>query len=267
MQQLGLGYNQFEGTIPNFLGNLTELIRLNLGSSKLHGTIPKSLGNLTKLQSLTLGANQLCGDIPLSFMNLSNISISISRNHLTASDPNLINWLNSNAPNWAKTQTPCPQPSCLVYAIHDEGLNDSQLFTIAPEDNFTVQALGTTHFGHDLEGMAIHPKTKELFVSSGDDQADDLPNGHIYQVDKTNGILTSICNTGLGEVSAMSFHPIDNTLWVWADAEGLFTVDIEQCLVTEITKSKAKVEGLTWDNSGETLYGSAGKTLYSYTNV
>jgi len=233
---------------------------------------------LSNLESLYLSNNELCGDIPLSLMTLSErswFSISINNNHLTAFDPAMIDWLNTEDPTWATTQTPCPETDteveiCLVYGVHDDGLNDSQLFTINPENDFETKALGTPHLGYDLEGMDIHPQTKKLYTSSGDDPAAGLAHGYIYEVNKNNGHLIPICHTGLGEVSAISFYPINNhLLWVWADGEGLFTIDIEtihggRCDKTEIFASNAKIEALTWDNEGEILYATGGTILYRY---
>ncbi len=67
----------------------------------------------------------------------------------------------------------------------------------------------------------------------------------------------------------MAFHPQEGSLWVWADGEGLFTVDINQidqetCHKTEIISADTKVEGLTWDIQGHTLYAALGKALYQF---
>jgi hypothetical protein len=254
---------------------LSNLQYLYLHYNQLSGAIPSSLGNLSNLRALELYNNELCGDIPLSLMNLSNLwSLSIRNNHLTASDLALIEWLNSKA-IWA-TQTPSPSPcqnteTCLVYGIHDDGLNDSQLFTIEPENDFEIKGLGTVHVGHDLEGMDIHPQTKKLYVSSGDDPAKGLEQGYIYEVNKSDGTLIPLCRTGLGEVSAISFYPTDNhLLWVWADGKGLFTIDIGTindegfCDKTEIFASNAKVEGIAWDNKGAILYAAERRVLHRY---
>ncbi|RKZ82016.1 MAG: hypothetical protein DRR19_21340 [Candidatus Parabeggiatoa sp. nov. 1] len=271
--EISLSNNNLSGSIPESLGNLNNLERLSLHKNQLSGSIPESLGNLNQLQKLKLHANELCGNIPLSLMNLNRLfSLQIDNNHLTASEPAFIDWLNSKNATWATTQTPCfasSNDACLVYGLHDDGLNDTQFFTINPNNDFEVNALGETHVGHDIEGMAMHPETLEIYASSGDDQATGLENGYIYHVNKDDGALTPICSTGLGEVSAMSFRPTDATLWVWADSEGLFTIDINQidngvCDKTEIVSHSAKVEGLAWGVEGNILYGSAGNVLYRY---
>jgi len=67
------------------------------------------LGKLNSLNKLKLNNNKLCGDIPQSLMNLSIFSLSLGANHLTASDPKLIAWLNDKDSTWAENQTPCPK--------------------------------------------------------------------------------------------------------------------------------------------------------------
>jgi len=221
--EISLSNNQLSGSIPESLGNLNNMIRLSLHKNQLSGSIPESLGNLNSLEILKVYNNELCGEIPLSLMNLSLLTtLKLDNNHLTASDSGLINWLNNKASNWAETQPPCwpseaqtideeVESACLVYALHDGGLNNSQFFTINPNNHFEIKALGETHFGHDIEGMAIHPGTQDIYASSGDNQAVGLAQGYIYQVDKLEGTLTPFCSTGLGDVSAMSFHPQDHS--------------------------------------------------------
>jgi len=64
---------------------------------------------MSHLGLLYLYNNELCGEIPLSLMNLSHPEhLRLYNNHLTASDPDLIAWLNDNA-RW-ENQTPCPTP-------------------------------------------------------------------------------------------------------------------------------------------------------------
>jgi hypothetical protein len=302
LESLTLGSNQLSGSIPESLGNLSNLSYIDVRHNQLSGSIPESfwrnLSNLSNLSNfhhlflndnkfsgsipdsfwnsiesisnLHLHNNEFCGDIPLSLMNNGIPStFHLFGNHFTASDPDLIAWLNANS-TWG-TQTPCPQQAetCLVYGVHDGGLNDSQFFSI--EKDFEVKPLGDTHFGHDIEGLDMHPETKALFASSGDDPDAGFENGALYTVNKDDGTLTPVCRTGLGEVSAMSFHPTNHHLWVWADGEGLFTIDIAQiedgvCAKTEILLNSERVEALAWDSQGEKLYGAAGTVLYQSEN-
>ncbi|XWS28514.1 hypothetical protein CRYUN_Cryun25bG0076200 [Craigia yunnanensis] len=63
LTQLWLHGNQFTGTIPENIGNLTSLKDLNLNRNQLIGLIPESLANM-ELDNLVLNNNQLMGPIP-----------------------------------------------------------------------------------------------------------------------------------------------------------------------------------------------------------
>ncbi|XP_042033536.1 probable LRR receptor-like serine/threonine-protein kinase At3g47570 [Salvia splendens] len=61
------------GTIPPFLGNLTDLLHLSLRDCGLQGEIPESLAQLRTLRFLVMGNNDLTGSIPLGLYNLSSV--------------------------------------------------------------------------------------------------------------------------------------------------------------------------------------------------
>ncbi|KAL6312224.1 hypothetical protein AAG906_020189 [Vitis piasezkii] len=61
--------NNFTGTIPASLGNISKLEWLSLGENNLHGIIPDEIGNLN-LQAISLNQNHLTGSIPLHFQYL-----------------------------------------------------------------------------------------------------------------------------------------------------------------------------------------------------
>ncbi|KAM1230251.1 hypothetical protein ACFX2G_041326 [Malus domestica] len=80
--------NKFEGKIPEFIGNLTELRSLNLSHNILTGSIPSSFGNLMKLESLDLSQNKLSGRIPQQLVQLNFLSsFNVSHNNLTGPIP------------------------------------------------------------------------------------------------------------------------------------------------------------------------------------
>ncbi|KAJ6425226.1 hypothetical protein OIU84_025912 [Salix udensis] len=71
--------NNFEGPIPDVIGQFDALYVLNLSHNALTDHIPPSLGNLSQLESLDLSSNQLTGQIPpliarLSFLSVLNLS-------------------------------------------------------------------------------------------------------------------------------------------------------------------------------------------------
>jgi hypothetical protein len=310
LQYLYLNSNQLSESIPKSLGNLKNLVILRLDNNQLSRSIPYELGNLSNLMILRLDKNQLCESIPYSLGKLSNLvwfhindnelcgkvpnslkklnklvhvgGLMLKNNHLTADknayQPDMIAWLDSLEPDWAKTQTlGCP----LIYGVHDGGLNDSQFFRI--DDDLEVKPMGSTYYGYDIEGLDMHPKTGVIYATSGDDSEIistddndvevDFESGAIYTFDKYESTLTYICRTGLGDLSAIAFHPREDSLWAWAKGEGLFTININQikddvCAKTaKYLNSSAAVEAIAWDSQGKTLYGTSKKgKLYQYKN-
>ncbi|KAL6276633.1 hypothetical protein ACE6H2_020234 [Prunus campanulata] len=80
--------NKFEGKIPEFIGNLTELRSLNISNNILTGSIPSLLGNLRKLESLDLSQNKLSGQIPQQLTQLTFLgTFDVSHNSLTGPIP------------------------------------------------------------------------------------------------------------------------------------------------------------------------------------
>ena len=88
LTRLSLYDNQLAGSIPNEIRNLTNLNYLYLHINQLNGEIPAEIGNLTNLSSLLLQSNQLTGLIPAEIGNLTNLTqLSLWGNQLTGSIP------------------------------------------------------------------------------------------------------------------------------------------------------------------------------------
>uniref|UniRef100_A0A2N9F9J0 Uncharacterized protein n=1 Tax=Fagus sylvatica TaxID=28930 RepID=A0A2N9F9J0_FAGSY len=80
--------NEFEGKIPELIGDLNRLQLLNLSNNNLTGHIPLSLRNLTELESLDLSQNKLSGIIPPQLTQLTFLaSFNVSYNQLTGPIP------------------------------------------------------------------------------------------------------------------------------------------------------------------------------------
>ena len=103
---LWLSGNALSGSIPSYLGNLSNLRGLWLSDNALSGSIPSELGNLSNLGALLLSGNALSGSIPSELGNLSNLGeLLLSGNALSGPIPselgNLSNlrdlWLGHNA--------------------------------------------------------------------------------------------------------------------------------------------------------------------------
>jgi Leucine-rich repeat (LRR) protein len=79
---LDFSCNNFDGPIPEEVGELKLLYILNLSHNAFTGQIPQSLGKLTNLESLDLSSNKLTGEIPfqlaegLTFLSTLNLSFN-----------------------------------------------------------------------------------------------------------------------------------------------------------------------------------------------
>ncbi|KAM7481287.1 hypothetical protein LguiB_005870 [Lonicera macranthoides] len=80
--------NNFEGNIPETIGELKSLYVLNLSRNALTGSIPSSLGNLKQLGSLDLSVNELIGKIPQELASITFLSaLNLSYNKLIGKIP------------------------------------------------------------------------------------------------------------------------------------------------------------------------------------
>ncbi len=70
LEWLYLDRNKLMGPIPDVIENLTNLNLLGLGGNKIIGPTPVSIGGLTYLHVLFLNANQLTGPVPTSISQL-----------------------------------------------------------------------------------------------------------------------------------------------------------------------------------------------------
>ncbi|MCK5876772.1 MAG: DUF4215 domain-containing protein [Candidatus Marithrix sp.] len=149
--------------------------------------------------------------------------------------------------------------SCQLYAVNDAGLNNSQFFTVNL-DSLIVSELGLVYKAHDIESLAVHPKTDMLYAASGDNTEQQ---GFLYQVDGKTGELFPVGNTGFKEIEDLTFDS-DGTLYAWAKGDGLITIDPTTGIGTLILASNIQVEGLTL---GKDIYGSFSNMLYGSVNT
>jgi Leucine-rich repeat (LRR) protein len=79
------------GSIPDSVGQLTQLVRLFLSLNLLSGSIPDSIGQLTQLATLNLNANLLSGSLPDSFQQLTQlVSALLGTNQLSGTIPDFL---------------------------------------------------------------------------------------------------------------------------------------------------------------------------------
>ncbi|SVE20320.1 uncharacterized protein METZ01_LOCUS473174, partial [marine metagenome] len=91
----------YHGPIPEDIGNMTALKKIQLYGNYLTGDIPASLWTLENLTVLSLSYNDLTGEIPSDIGNLTNLTeLSLSGNTFSGSMPSEIGHL-SNLTNLA----------------------------------------------------------------------------------------------------------------------------------------------------------------------
>ncbi|KAJ9693997.1 hypothetical protein PVL29_009796 [Vitis rotundifolia] len=85
---IDFSFNNFEGQIPEEMGNFTSLYVLNLSGNGFTGQIPSSIGQLRQLESLDLSRNHLSGKIPTELVSLTFLSVlDLSFNQLVGAIP------------------------------------------------------------------------------------------------------------------------------------------------------------------------------------
>jgi hypothetical protein len=165
-------------------------------------------------------------------------------------------------PNIAGSKNATPA-QCKLYAVNDGGLNKSQFITIDMETG-EVKELGPLYKGHDIEALAIHPETNGIYAAAGNNTDVYYPNAFLYKLDGDTGELINIGPTGFEEIGDLAFDA-NGTLWAWAKAEGLITLDLITGQGTLVIPSDLLIEGLTLNkDQGTVFYGALNKQLLVY---
>ena len=83
LRSLVLSRTNFSGTLPDSIGNLKMLSRIDLSNCSFLGSIPSSMANLVQLFYLDMSSNSFTGPIPSLSMAKKLTQINISHNNLT----------------------------------------------------------------------------------------------------------------------------------------------------------------------------------------
>jgi len=152
-----------------------------------------------------------------------------------------------------QVQASIPAQCDTVYAVHDKNVANSQFFTYQLQKN-QLQPLGELLDATDIEGLAVHPNTHQLYASNGQ------LNAQLYHVDGQTGELNLLGDIGYDNVVGLAFHPIENTLWGWS-SQGLLQIDLTTAAGTLILANQSlPIQSLTWNQDGTRLYATAADT-------
>jgi len=167
---ISLLFNNLEGTIPNSIGQLTNLENLELSFNKLEGSIPSEIGNLKNLKVLAFNGNNLTGPIPTSIGNLSSLNqLHLSSNQLTGEIPQSVTKLEYlEILNVFDNDLSGEIPSDLAYSK-----NLKQLM-VAENNLYTSTEFSTELLSHgasvDLDQQFIIPNTKEVIAIESEEK-------------------------------------------------------------------------------------------------
>lgn len=178
--------------------------------------------------------------------------------------------------------------ACIIYALHDEGLNISKPVQIDLSAGLDgdMQLIGThrNFLGRDMEGMALHPDDPDyLIASAGDDAkvAGKEQDGMLYTIHRQTGeiqpigrIETEDGTIQFEQVAGLALHPQQNTLWGW----GIVNRADNYMAIIQIDPQTAKarilkqfehsqlnnITSLAWGHKGNMLYMASGDRLWQY---
>ncbi|KAK9221334.1 hypothetical protein WN944_009760 [Citrus x changshan-huyou] len=90
LNYLALDGNQFEGKIPESIGNFSNVLsKLYLGGNHIYGKIPASIGRLRSLTLLDLSYNSISGEIPIEIGQLQGLQVlGLAGNEIPGGIPN-----------------------------------------------------------------------------------------------------------------------------------------------------------------------------------
>ncbi|MBC2899671.1 hypothetical protein CFC21_112494 [Triticum aestivum] len=94
--ELDLSNNNLSGGMPDEVGSLLHLKKINMSNNRLTGNIPSTLGQCVDLEYLQMQNNLFAGRIPQTFANLVSIKhMDISGNNLSGKVPEFLKSLKS----------------------------------------------------------------------------------------------------------------------------------------------------------------------------
>ena len=137
LQSLDITHTQLTGEIPASFGQLDQLYRLSLHDNELTGYIPSELGNLIKVRWLFLYNNRLNGGVPPEIGNMENVDMLILRNNeLTGELPQSLIALRLSALDFRWNSGLCA-PVNDTFQVWMKGINRIHGSSCAPIDSAT----------------------------------------------------------------------------------------------------------------------------------
>jgi Leucine-rich repeat (LRR) protein len=128
LEFMSFDVNRLSGPIPDYLGNMTTLMKMSLEDNLFYGTVPPELGNLTNLIVFVLSGNNLTGMLPLELSRLTKLEeLRINRNNFSGTIPNFHTWTNLKELEIVGSGLEGPIPSSISLLKNLENLRISDL--------------------------------------------------------------------------------------------------------------------------------------------
>ncbi|KAL8499034.1 hypothetical protein ACS0TY_022119 [Phlomoides rotata] len=146
LQTFAASYCNFKSTIPNDIGNLTNLLRLDLQQNDLSGIIPPTFTHLHTLHGLYLNNNNLEGLVPENLCDLHNlVELDLRFNRLSG-----------------------PIPTCLgnVSSLREIFLNSNMLTSTIPSTLWDLKDLLTLDLSSNSFTGFLPPEIANLVAAN-----------------------------------------------------------------------------------------------------
>ncbi|KAK9225504.1 hypothetical protein WN943_010546 [Citrus x changshan-huyou] len=211
LKYLDLSMNNFKGfKVPEFIGSLKELRYLNLSGSFFSGTIPQSLGNLSNLLSLDLnnfldqsnqiGLGWISGLPSLKYLNLGGADLSKAAAYWLESISMLRSLVELHLPNCNLPILPIHFPSLNFTSLQVLDLSNNGFNSTIPHWLFNITRLSSL----DLNTNDLQGDIPDGFASLNSLQQLDL-SGNSFLGGRLSRNLGKLCNLRTLKLSRNNF--------------------------------------------------------------
>jgi hypothetical protein len=147
--------------------------------------------------------------------------------------------------------------NCTFFAVHDQGVNDTQFFTLNPTTLETAP-LGGLHKGYNIEALDIDRQGAIYAASSA---GATVNQSYLYQIKGTR--VLPVGEIGFAEVDSLAFDA-QGILWGWARGQGLIQIDTTTGAGELIFSYAEQVEDISWSIDGRVIYAVGENALVAY---
>ncbi|KAJ0878649.1 putative leucine-rich repeat-containing, plant-type, leucine-rich repeat domain superfamily [Helianthus annuus] len=204
LKSLVLSHTNFSGGIPESIGNLRNLSKIDLWNNNFRGRIPESIQNLTQLEYIDLSSNNFTEQIP-SFQICKNLAhVDLSRNGLSGKIPT---WI------WEVGKG----------SLSQMNLSHNRLTSLEEPYNFPYLYALDLHSNHLSGVIPIPPQSATIIDYSNNLFNSSIPESigkilsYAYFFSVSNNMLTgiipaSICNATFLKVLDMSNNQLNGSI-------------------------------------------------------